>query len=333
VSSRSARYTAPVLRAPPRAMALAVLGMLAGGCSLLIDLAGTTGGSASGAGSEAGREEGGPGGEGSAPGDGAAPQADGDGVRAEAGSDGGPVSADDGAAADVSPDAGRPPYPPGSWCATNAPALFFCDDLDDGALGSRWTGSTLQVAGAATLSTTNAHSPPQGFDIACPALMPSTFLTEALTESIPASSRVALAFDFDPLTFPADGQGGTLYLATMTQGPGTPRSAIQFRAGTALTDLQEQVILESGAIKVGTGQWESATHVQVGTWTRVEMDIDFTTSPATVALLLGGQSVATGTLDPSWTRATSTFYLGDWYIPGEPAFHVAYDNVTIAVQP
>jgi hypothetical protein len=261
-------------------MAIAALGGLAG-CSLLVDLSDTTGGSDAG----------------------------------------------------LATTGDARPAPVGSWCAENATSVFFCDDFDDGPLGSRWTSSTLQVSGAATLSSTNERSPPYGFEIACPSLMPSTFLMEVLTESIPPASRISLGFDFNPLLFPADGHGGTLYLATITQGPGTPRSAIQFRAGASLTDVQEQVILASGAVKSGTGQWESATMVQMGTWTRVEMDLELTSAPATVALRLDGRTVATGTLDSSWTRAPATLQLGDWYIPTEPAFDVAYDNVTIALGP
>ncbi len=292
-----------------RTISVAFLGTVAVACSLLIDLADTTGGS---------------------PSDAASDVAD----RQDAIAEGDAAAADGGAAegGDAS-DAGRPPYPPGSWCAENAPASLFCDDFDEGALGARWTGATLQVSGAATLSTASPSSTPNAFDIACPALTPSTFLTEALTESIPAASRVTMAFDFDPLAFPADGHGGTLYLATMTQGPGTPRNAIQFRAGTALVDLQEQVIAATGAIKSGTGMWASTTLVPSGSWTRIELVVDFTTSPAKATLRLAGQTVATGTLDATWTRAPATFYLGDWYIPTEPAFHVAYDNVTIDVEP
>lgn len=307
----------PVARA---AMAVAVW-MVLPSCSLLVDLSGTTGGSDAGSSDGPRAETAHPGSatEAGTQGDGESP-----GVDAGAGGDGSPgIDASDG---------GRS-YPPGSWCAANAQSLFFCDDFDDGPLGSRWTSATLQVSGAATLSSKSERSAPYGFDIACPSLMPSTFLMEVLTESIPAASRVAVAFDFDPVALPADGHGGVLYLATITQGPGTPRWAIQFRAGTSLADLQEQVILASGAVKGGTGQWESSTPVQLGTWTRVEMDVDFTTSPATTALLLGGQTVAAGTLDPGWTRAPSTLELGDWYIPAEPAFEVAYDNVTIALTP
>ena len=58
-----------------------------------------------------------------------------------------------------------------------------------------------------------------------------------------------------------------------------------------------------------------------------------TTAPATATLRLADRTVATGVLDRSWTRAPSTLELGDWYIPTEPAFEVAYDNVTIALQP
>lgn len=301
-------------------MAVAVCFVLAS-CSFLVDLSGTTGGSdaapSDGPRAEMAHAE--PTTEAGTQGDAA-----GSGADAASGVDGSPrIDASEG---------GRS-YPPGSWCAKNAQALFFCDDFDEEPLGSRWTSATLQVSGAATLSSKNERSAPYGFDIACPSLMPSTFLMEVLTESIPAASRVAVAFDFDPVAYPADGHGGVLYLATITQGPGTPRWAIQFRAGTSLTDLQEQVILASGAVKGGTGQWESSTPVQPGTWTRVEMDIDFTTSPATTALLLGGQTVAAGTLDTGWTRGPSTFELGDWYIPSEPAFEIAYDDVTIALQP
>jgi hypothetical protein len=275
-------------------LAIAALGLLASGCSLLVDLSGTTGGDA--------------------------------GTSVDAPSDG---AAADGAAPGDGASFG---YPPGSWCASNAPSLFFCDDFDNGPLGSRWSGTTLQVAGAATLSTVNARSLPNGFDIDCPALMPSTFLLEVLTKAVPSASRIALAFDFDPLAFPP-GQGSALYLATLTEGPGIPRSAIQFRAGPELTDLQEQIVLSSGAIKTGTGQFESTTLVPLGTWTHVEVDVDLAASPATAALLLNGRTAATGTLDESWTRAPVTVDLGDWYIPTEPAFHVAYDNVTIDAVP
>jgi hypothetical protein len=300
-------------------MAAAALSATLVGCSLLVDLSGTTGGTDAGPGAQGDRSRAEASDEG--------PGADASGDRDEAGQGG----SEAGTAGDSSA-AGRS-YPAGSWCDGNAPTAFFCDDFDDGPLGARWTGATLQVSGAATLSSVNERSAPYGLDIACPSLMPSTFLTEALTEAIPAASRIAVGFDFEPLTFSAGGVDTALYLATLAQGPGTPRWAIQFRAGTSLTDLQEQVILASGSIKRGTGQWESPTLVPAGTWTRVEIDVDFATAPATVALLLAGQRVAMGTLDPSWARAPATLYLGDWYIPSEPAFHVAYDNVTVTLQP
>jgi hypothetical protein len=299
-----------VARLALRTVVAGALGVAGGGCSLLIDLSDTTGGRGSDAAPDVVADAG-------------------EGTDGLASSDAGNGNGDAG----VDADEGGSAHPPGTWCATDAPSLWFCDDFDDGALGARWTGATLQVAGSATLSTTNRSSAPNGFDIGCPALTPSTFLTEALTESIPAASKVTLAFDLDPIAFPADGHGGTLYLATLTQGPGTPRNAIQFRAGTTLVDLQEQVILASGAIKSGTGMWGSATLIPTGGWSRVEMAVDFAATPATATLRLGGQTVATASLDPSWTRAATTFYLGDWYIPGTPAFHVAYDNVTIDVAP
>ncbi len=124
-----------------------------------------------------------------------------------------------------------------------------------------------------------------------------------------------------------------LYLATIAQGPGTPRSSIQFRAGTALTDLQEQVVLDSGALKPGTGQWESKTLLPTGSFTRVEVALDFTVSPVTATLRLGGQVAATANLDSSWKRQPGFVDLGDWYIPTEPPFQVVYDNVTIDVEP
>ena len=299
-----------VARLTLRWVLAAALGIAGSGCSLLIDLSDTTGGSSD-----------------------AAPDAS--DARDAASSDAADSASSDAGNAnrDAGVEADAPVHSPGTWCATSAPSLWFCDDFDDGALGARWTGATLQVAGAATLSTTNRSSAPNGFDVACPALTPSTFLTEALTESIPAAAKVTVAFDFDPLAFPADGHGGTLYLATLTQGPGTPRNAIQFRAGTTLVDLQEQVILASGAIKSGTGMWASSTLIPTGGWTRVEMAVDFAATPVTATLRLGGQTVATASLDASWTRAATTFYLGDWYIAGTPAFHVAYDNVTIDVAP
>ncbi len=318
--------------------AVGALGLFAVGCSLLVDLSDTTGGTAGSGSPDGAARDGG----GSVAADGASPDAsvplDASGPGDAGVPPGEGVSPDGGMPLDAgeaggAPDGGPSPYPPGSWCASNAPALFFCDDFDDGPLGSRWTSTTLQVAGAATLSSTNAPSPPNDLDIACPALMPSTFLLEVLTESIPAASRIALAFDIDPVMFAADGHGGPLYLATLSQGPGTPRSAIQFRAGNTLTDLQEQVILASGTIKTGTGQWASATLAPAGTWTHVEMVVDFTASPAGATLRLNGQTVATGALDSSWTRAPATFDLGDWYIPTTDAFHVAYDNVTIDLTP
>lgn len=319
-----------VARLALRTVLAAALGMAGGGCSLLIDLSDTSGGGGSDAAPDV-EVDAGEGTDGLAASD-AADSA----VASSDAADGAGASSDAGNAnrdAGVDADAAGSAHPPGTWCATDAPSLWFCDDFDDGALGARWTGATLQVASAATLSTTNRSSAPNGFDIACPALTPSTFLTEALTESIPAASKVTLAFDLDPIAFPADGHGGTLYLATLTQGPGTPRNAIQFRAGTTLVDLQEQVILASGAIKSGTGMWASATLVPTDGWTRVEVAVDFAATPATATLRLGGQTVATGSLDSSWTRAATTFYLGDWYIPGTPAFQVAYDDVTIDVAP
>jgi hypothetical protein len=282
-----------VLRGAHRTIAVAAAVLLAGGCSLLVDLSDTTGGTDSGATSP-------------------------DGARVDVGGD---------------IDASGPAYPPGSWCADNAPALFFCDDFDHGMLGSRWSSTTFQVAGAALLSSVDYRSSPYGFEVASPALMPNTYLLEVLTEAIPSASRITLAFDLDPLMFPADGRGGTLYLATIAQGPGTPRSAIQFRAGTTVTDLQEQIVLTSGSLKAGTGQWESATLVQTGAWTRVEIALDLTTSPATATLRLDDRLAVTASLDSSWMRAAAVVDLGDWYVPSEPAFQVAYDNVTIALLP
>jgi hypothetical protein len=285
-------------------LTLPAVAVVTGGCSVLVDLSDTTSGDGSDGGArvDAGR-----------PADGAIDAMDAmdamDATEAETG------------------------YPAGSWCAQNGAAATFCEDFDFGPLGARWTTSTtlLQIGGdAGHLSTTAAVSLPYGFEIAAPALTPTTYLLEVLSEDTPAASQITLAFDFEALTLPPS---GALYLGNLVQGSGSPRSALQFRVGPGLTDLQEQIILDSGAMKAGTGQWESSTLIPTGRWTRVAMSIDFTTAPATAALALDGQRVVTATLDPAWVRQVGSVDLGDWYVTPGPAFDVAYDNVVITATP
>jgi len=117
-----------------------------------------------------------------------------------------------------------------------------------------------------------------------PRAQPNTFLLEVLTEAIPPASRITLAFDLNPLAFPADGRGGTVYLATITAGPGTPRVCDQFRREPRSRTCKNRSSSESGAVKTGTGQWESATVVPTGVWTRVEVAVNFTAPNATATL-------------------------------------------------
>jgi len=299
------RYAELVMRGRVTLLA-AMLVPGAAGCSLLIPLDGTTGGSRD-AGAEAAADDAGD--------DGATADApDGDGAR--------PVEAGGDAA----------PYPPGSWCATQSLAgLTFCDDFDDETTAfERWTSARFDVAGSGQLSNV-AKSAPHALDVNVPAYTSSTYFLEALQEHVhaePASSALSLAYDFQaPVTTAGDGGTGDLFVASIAQGPQAPRVAVALRIGPDGSALQEQDTDANGNNTFN----DSGVGVSMpspGTWAHVVFTIDFAGSTATVSF--DGATALTLPLKGAWTaQADTDVYLGDWYLVSTPGFEMRYDDAVI----
>jgi hypothetical protein len=224
-------------------------------------------------------------------------------------------------------------YPPDSWCATQPRAgLVVCDDFDfELTLGQRWSGTTFDIAGAAVFDTDAFVSPPKSFAMQVP-VETSDYVQVMLNETLDGGAPVVtFAFDLRPDMLTTSNQG-VLYVASIEQGPGRPRSALSFRIASTFADLQEQITDSMGN---NLTPFPMATitsgYPAAGTFTRVSIQLDFTRTPAVASVTLGTatSTAATLSLDPSWSVTTTTFHLGDWFIAPTQPFSLEYDNAVI----
>ncbi|HEY6463017.1 MAG TPA: LamG-like jellyroll fold domain-containing protein [Polyangiaceae bacterium] len=223
-------------------------------------------------------------------------------------------------------------YPDGSWCATQPPGMELCDDFDfETPSFERWSSTEIDVQGTADFSDA-AESPPHSFELNIPALNPNSFYIEALEKVVPGMAGAAdltISFSFQPAV-PWDGAAGTPFILSIAQGPGAPRFALGLDVGTSGINFQEQDTEVDGGTSFSPLQYSSMP-VQNGAWTRFVVDLGFATNTATVTI----DGVPTLSLDlvGAWSAAASTtVYLGDWFVTTTPGFDVLYDDVVIRRQ-
>jgi hypothetical protein len=223
-----------------------------------------------------------------------------------------------------------PRYPDGSWCATQPPGMAFCDDFDfETTQFERWTRYEFDIGGSAGFSST-AESPPHAFELKAPALTANTFYIEALEQVVApasASTGLVLSFSFRP-ALPWDaGGGGDLSIVSLTQGPGVPRYAVDVTVGQSGTALQEQDTALDGGSSFPAAQ-SSSLVLDGGHWTHVVVALDLSSSTATLSF--DGVQNASIHLQGAWsTSASTTVFLGDWFIPQTSGFDILYDDVVI----
>lgn len=258
-------------------------------------------------------------------------------VEAQAPADGGLEGEADGGD-DASDAASGFHYPDGSWCSTQPPGMVLCDDFDfETTQFERWERHEFDVQGSASLSV-HAESPPHAFALDMSSLTANTFFIEALEQDVaPASSTTSLSLSFAfQATFPWDedaGEGGLggdgfMLAATLSQGPGVPRTAVALDFDPTGTSLREQLTAVDGGASFPSPQYAASTP-EGGPWTHVVIDLDF--ASATATLSLDGVTVITLALQGAWSPSlTTTVYLGDWYIHSSgPGFELLYDDAVI----
>jgi hypothetical protein len=226
-------------------------------------------------------------------------------------------------------------YPEGSWCAKQAAGAAFCDDFDfETTSFERWSSHEFQIGGSARFSTV-AESPPHAFELTSGPITPSTYYLEVLQESVPpraGATSISLSFAFEPALAWDAGGGQEMNVATISQGPGAPRSDVWLQLGPYGAVLLEQVTGADGGTSFPR-QSSSGVVPNPGHWTHVVLAVDFASLTANVTL--DGVSVATiSSLQGQWSAAAQTnVYLGNWYVPATPGFDVLYDDAVIRQQP
>lgn len=234
---------------------------------------------------------------------------------------------------DASFDASDGGYPEGSWCAMHSAGAVFCDDFDyESTAFERWSSQEFQIAASARFSS-DAESPPHAFELTSGPITPNTYFLEVLQESVPplaGSSSISLSFAFQPAAAWDAGGGPEMNVATISQGPGAPRSDVWLQAGPYGAVLLEQVTGADGGTAFPS-QSSSVVVANPGHWTQVVIAIDFPSLTAT--LTLDGVQVAMLELQGQWSAAAETnVYLGDWYVPATPGFDLLYDDAVIRQQ-
>lgn len=316
-----------------RRVVLAIVAFGGGGlcaCTLLVGVpGGLTGGSTGDASDD------GPAGD--------APVRDGPGAEGGPGDTGSPVEAgaDTGGPRDGGADAAEAgPYPAGSWCAMQPQqGLVLCDDFDQDTLAfSRWTTQDFGVGGSSGFSMTHV-SAPYSLEINVPPHTSSTFFLEVLEQDVPGTltqRSTSLDFEFQPVSWPdagadADQTMTEMYVASLAQGPGAPRVAITIFTGPGGTQLQEQDTDSMGNDTFNNGPWMAYTPPS-GTFTHFTVSIAYGET-ATAMLQADGVSLGTLQLTGDWLpTATTSVFLGDWYVTTTPGFEWLYDDAVIRQQ-
>jgi hypothetical protein len=224
-------------------------------------------------------------------------------------------------------------YPEGSWCAMQPPGAVLCDDFDfETTAFERWSSHTFDIQGSAGFSTT-AESPPYSFELKSGAITPNTYYVEVLQESVmplAGTTSVSLSFAFQPAVSWDAGGGGEMYVATISQGPGAPRSDVWLEFGPMGTGLYEQITGTDGGVAFPPQSW-SGTVPNTGHWTHVALQVDL--AAATASVTLDGVMVGMLSLQGAWsTTALTNVYLGDSYLAATPAFDLLYDDAIIRQQ-
>lgn len=236
-------------------------------------------------------------------------------VQADAGvPDGAPGGDDGGAGAgDAGADAGGP------FCLGRSPAPTFCKDFDSqSAVDDGWDYHlTPGAASTMELDTAVSLSPPKSLRVALPSAVPGTGsgmsnrIGMSPKQGVGATKRahfeVAVRLDeADPQRQP--------YLATLSLGASTSYAIILWANG-AEAGIREDLSASPSVVTT------FARNVPLGVWTRVELDVDFTASPASVtAKIEGVVALDRHPLAAGYQTGGSSFSVGLSY----------YTNATVA---
>jgi hypothetical protein len=204
----------------------------------------------------------------------ATPPAAGD-AAAEAASD---------AATDAAVDADAGPA--GPFCATLAPKPVFCNDFDEGSLGTGWTGADVVSDYGTTALDDIAFSPPHS-------LLARVELTDAglcgyerLVYRTKGALTVArLAFDVRV----GDGKGGARYgnIAQLVLGNTDEARTFYIDLGVAVHSVHEQKVDHVGQTTTDAFH-DFGGDVTADGWHHLEMVLDYGAAPPTVTVILDG---------------------------------------------
>lgn len=235
-----------------------------------------------------------------------------------------------GAGLDAGTDAPAEAAAPSSYCASLSSAPIFCDDFDEGALGTPWD----QVSGAH-----GAVSLDSAFSVSAPNAMlvsvnsGASNVDVAAYKSFPSKQGVVGVYtmDFDVRVETVD---------TSSSSDGV-LAALQFWNGSAYWDLQVEVVYASGALNAYLTEDSASVNVAhiasqnipMKTWSHVTLAVAVpsTAGSGTQATLsLNGAAIATATVKVTTNNPIPEILLGVTYAtPSSGGWTVRYDNVTL----
>lgn len=212
--------------------------------------------------------------------------------------------------------------PASGYCAGLSPKPKFCDDFDDGALANAWDQATVVGPTAVDVDDAVFVSAPFSFIVATKTVPMGSVGNGSLRKTVLGSvSHVNLAFSAR-LTTPAVATG-LVAIATLDVSL-SHFFTLYLRDGDATAPaavLEEQVN--------GTLTRHLLTRLPpAATWTRIVIDLDFTTGKASVSF--GGQKALDAEPITALVGTEATVRLGAVYVygPTEP-FEARFDDVVL----
>jgi hypothetical protein len=208
------------------------------------------------------------------------------------------------------------------FCASLPAAPKLCTDFDTGSFSTSFASVT--VSSAATLGA-DSHaftSPPSSLLATLPLAAQSNDVAFVAQTFTGTASSVVYAFDLRVDAWPTGGKVAVVATVVIDDGLATEHSLRFFVTDTSAG--VEEVFVS------GTTQYLDhalTSHPLLGTWTRVELDIDL--AGRTCSASLGGApALANAPLASTWGPGTPEVHLGISFVSAQSAAWAArFDNV------
>jgi hypothetical protein len=149
----------------------------------------------------------------------------------------------------------------------------FCDDFDQGALGSTWNRIELGGGGTIEDETTVLVSPPRAFRAKAPAAAQSS--TAYLERILPTGTGVRCSFSFRPNLSPAGADHHIDFAQLIATGPGVDGYVLLLSVRAPGTGIREDVTFVDGGCGCPRRQLVIPATLPTSRWSTVTIDTNF----------------------------------------------------------